>query len=110
MVGAPPGCPSALAVWCRQVSASVLLSLVTLYIIFCLLLPLLVKICNNLRWRINNIITSETYTYSSSSRGLGSLSEARSSVESKVRSKFPSKVAEENEAGPKEIVKKVSLT
>lgn len=110
MAGAPPGCPTALAVWCRQVSASVLLSLVILYIAFCLLLPLLVKMCNNLRWRINNIIVSETYSYSSSSRGGGSLTEARFSVGSKVSTKVPSKVAEKNKAEPKEIRKKVSLT
>ncbi|KAM7059963.1 cation channel sperm-associated auxiliary subunit gamma [Molossus nigricans] len=98
------------ALFILLVSASVFLSLVILYIIFCLLLPLLVKICNNLHWRINNIIASVTYTYSSSSRGLGNVSEARTSTGSKVSFKVTSKVAQDNKAKPEEIVKKVSLT
>ncbi|XP_054444788.1 cation channel sperm-associated auxiliary subunit gamma [Pteronotus mesoamericanus] len=89
-----------------MVSASVFLGLVILYIIICLLLPLMVKICNILRWKINNIITSESYyTYSSSSRDFSSTSETKSSVDSKVSSN-----AGENKAEPDETMKKKSLT
>uniref|UniRef100_A0A8C3VRC4 Cation channel sperm associated auxiliary subunit gamma n=1 Tax=Catagonus wagneri TaxID=51154 RepID=A0A8C3VRC4_9CETA len=42
-------------------SASLFVGLVILYIIFCLLLPFMVKACNILRWKINNIIASESY-------------------------------------------------
>ncbi|XP_027797305.2 cation channel sperm-associated auxiliary subunit gamma isoform X5 [Marmota flaviventris] len=51
------------------VSASVLVGMVILYILFCLLWPYAVNACNHLRWRINNIIASESYyTYATSSR------------------------------------------
>ncbi|XP_039710929.1 cation channel sperm-associated auxiliary subunit gamma isoform X2 [Pteropus medius] len=86
-----------------MVSISIFLSLVILYIIFCLLLPLMVKTCKFLRWKINNIITSEFYyTHSSSSRVLSSTSETRSSVSS--RGSF--QVAEKNKAEPEKIGKK----
>lgn len=88
-------------VWYVQVSTSVFLGLVILYIIFCLLLPLMLKMCNTVRWKINNIITSDSYyTYSSSSIVFHRTSETKSSVGSKVA---------ENKAEPEEVVKK-SLT
>ncbi|KAF6076807.1 cation channel sperm associated auxiliary subunit gamma [Phyllostomus discolor] len=98
----PPGCPSTPVVWCLKFSASAFLSVVTFYIIICLLLPLMMKFCNFLRWKINNIVTSESfYTYSSSSRDF-STSETKSSG----GSKDSYKVAEENKARPDETVKK----
>lgn len=95
MDGVPPGCPSTPVVWCVQVSTSVFLGLVILYIICCLLLPLMLKICNTLRWKINSIITSDSYyTYSSSSIGFN----RTSSVVSKVGSKVAVNKAEPEEA------------
>lgn len=92
-----------LVVRCLQVSTSIFLSLVILYIIFCLLLPVMVKTFNILRRKINNIITSESYyTHSSSSRVLSSTSETKSSVSS--RGSF--QVAEKNKPEPEKIVKK----
>nr|KAF6409224.1 cation channel sperm associated auxiliary subunit gamma [Rousettus aegyptiacus] len=86
-----------------MISTSIFLSLVILYIIFCLLLPLMAKTCNILRWKIKNIITSEFYyTHSSSSRVFSSTSETRSSVSS--RSSF--QVVEKNKPEPEKIVKK----
>uniref|UniRef100_H0WP32 Cation channel sperm associated auxiliary subunit gamma n=1 Tax=Otolemur garnettii TaxID=30611 RepID=H0WP32_OTOGA len=50
-----------------MVSASIFLGLVILYIIICLLWPVMVRSCNMLRWKINNIIASDSYyTYGSS--------------------------------------------
>ncbi|XP_008138266.2 cation channel sperm-associated auxiliary subunit gamma [Eptesicus fuscus] len=86
------------ALFILMVSTSVFLGLVILYIICCLLLPLMLKICNTLRWKINSIITSDSYyTYSSSSIGFN----RTSSVVSKVGSKVAV-----NKAEPEEAVKK----
>lgn len=101
----PPGCPSTPVVWYVQVSTSVFLGLVILYIIICLLLPLMLKMCSTLRWKINNIITSDSYyTYSSSSIAFSRSSETKSSIGSKAGSKVAV-----NKAEPEEVVKK-SLT
>nr|XP_020138777.1 cation channel sperm-associated protein subunit gamma isoform X2 [Microcebus murinus] len=52
-----------------MVSASIFLGLVMLYVIFCLIWPLMVKAGNVLRFKINNILASESYySYGSSSR------------------------------------------
>ncbi|XP_052055764.1 cation channel sperm-associated auxiliary subunit gamma [Apodemus sylvaticus] len=52
------------------VSTSFFLVLVFLYIVFCLLWPHLVRAWVSLRWRINNIMASESYyTYASSTGG-----------------------------------------
>uniref|UniRef100_A0A8C9P4W3 Cation channel sperm associated auxiliary subunit gamma n=1 Tax=Spermophilus dauricus TaxID=99837 RepID=A0A8C9P4W3_SPEDA len=60
------------------VSASVLVGMVILYILFCLLWPYVVNACNHLRWRINNIIASESYyTYATSSRAFSVSSHIR---------------------------------
>ncbi|XP_016061992.1 PREDICTED: cation channel sperm-associated protein subunit gamma [Miniopterus natalensis] len=57
------------AIFIFMVTAGVFLSLVCLYITFCLLLPLMLKACDSLRWKINNVIASDSYyTYSSSSK------------------------------------------
>lgn len=94
-------------VWCLQVSSSVFIGLVILYIVFCLLLPVVVKACNTLRWKINNIITSESYyTYTSPSRIVSGTSETKSKVSSSVSSK----VVEEKEEAPVETSKKHSIT
>lgn len=90
--------------WHPQVSTSVFLSLVFLYIIICLLLPLMVRGCNILRWKINNLLTESYYTHSSSS-GVSSISGTRLSVSSRVSFK----VAQKNKVAPGEMVKK-SLT
>ncbi|XP_015425554.1 PREDICTED: cation channel sperm-associated protein subunit gamma [Myotis davidii] len=93
------------ALFILMVSTSVFLGLVILYIIICLLLPLMLKMCNTLRWKINNIFTSDSfYTYSSSSIAFSRSSETKSSVGSKVGSKVAV-----NKAEPEEVVKK-SLT
>ncbi|XP_038307965.1 cation channel sperm-associated protein subunit gamma isoform X1 [Canis lupus familiaris] len=90
-----------------MVSSSVFIGLVILYIVFCLLLPVVVKACNTLRWKINNIITSESYyTYTSPSRIVSGTSETKSKVSSSVSSK----VVEEKEEAPVETSKKHSIT
>lgn len=79
-------------------STSVFLGLVILYIIICLLLPLMLKICNTLRWKINNIITSDSYySYSSSSVAFNKTPDTKSSVSSKVGSKMAVNKAESEE-------------
>ncbi|CAK6437006.1 unnamed protein product [Pipistrellus nathusii] len=89
------------ALFILMVSTSVFFGLVIFYIICCLLLPLMLKICNTLRWKINNIITSDSYyTYSSSSIGF----HRTASVGSKAGSKVSV-----NKAEPEQAVKK-SLT
>ena len=98
-------------IWCLQVSSSVFIGLVTLYITFCLLLPLMVKACSALRWKINNIITSESYyTYTASSRVLSGTSGTRSRGSSSVSSGVSSKVVEGNQEAPEETLKKQSIT
>uniref|UniRef100_G1NWW6 Cation channel sperm associated auxiliary subunit gamma n=1 Tax=Myotis lucifugus TaxID=59463 RepID=G1NWW6_MYOLU len=93
------------ALFILMVSTSVFLGLVILYIITCLLLPLMLKMCNTLRWKINTIIASDSYySYSSSSIAFSRSSESKSSVGSKVGSKVAV-----NKAEPEEVVKK-SLT
>ncbi|XP_034879467.1 cation channel sperm-associated protein subunit gamma [Mirounga leonina] len=94
-----------------MVSSSVFIGLVILYIIFCLLLPVMVKACNILRWKINNIITSESYyTYTSSSRVFSGTSGTKSKGTSSVSSSVSSKVAERNQEAPEETSKKQSIT
>nr|XP_021556639.1 cation channel sperm-associated protein subunit gamma [Neomonachus schauinslandi] len=94
-----------------MVSSSVFIGLVILYIIFCLLLPVMVKACNILRWKINNIITSESYyTYTSSSRVFSGTSGTKSKGTSSVSSSVSSKVAEGNQEAPEETSKKQSIT
>ena len=97
--------------WCLQVSFSVFIGLVTLYIIFCLLLPVMVKACNILRWKINNIITSESYyTYTPSSRIFSGTSGTKSRASSSISSSVSSKVLEGNQEAPGEPSKKQSIT
>ncbi|XP_012512434.1 PREDICTED: cation channel sperm-associated protein subunit gamma [Propithecus coquereli] len=60
-----------------MVSASIFLGLVMLYVIFCLMWPLMVKACNILRFKINNILASGSYySYSTSSRISTTLSQS----------------------------------
>uniref|UniRef100_A0A7N5KN33 Cation channel sperm associated auxiliary subunit gamma n=2 Tax=Ailuropoda melanoleuca TaxID=9646 RepID=A0A7N5KN33_AILME len=99
------------ALFILMVSSSVFIGLVTLYITFCLLLPLMVKACSALRWKINNIITSESYyTYTASSRVLSGTSGTRSRGSSSVSSGVSSKVVEGNQEAPEETLKKQSIT
>ncbi|ELV13956.1 Cation channel sperm-associated protein subunit gamma, partial [Tupaia chinensis] len=49
------------ALFILTVSSSIFLGLVLLYIIICLLWPYMIKVCSILRWKINNMITSESY-------------------------------------------------
>uniref|UniRef100_A0A8C9M9L3 Cation channel sperm associated auxiliary subunit gamma n=1 Tax=Panthera tigris altaica TaxID=74533 RepID=A0A8C9M9L3_PANTA len=91
-----------------MVSSSVFIGLVTLYIIFCLLLPVMVKAWNSLRWKINNIIMSESY-YTYTSRNCSGTSETRSTVSSRAGSSDSSKVAEANQRAPEQTWKKKPL-
>uniref|UniRef100_A0A8D2DMP7 Cation channel sperm-associated protein subunit gamma n=1 Tax=Sciurus vulgaris TaxID=55149 RepID=A0A8D2DMP7_SCIVU len=75
------------------VSASVLVGLVILYIIICLLWPYVVRACSHLRWRINNIIASESYyTYATSSRVFSLSSQPSFEAITKVPSQVDTKV------------------
>ncbi|EPQ11544.1 Cation channel sperm-associated protein subunit gamma [Myotis brandtii] len=92
------------ALFILMVSTSVFLGLVILYIIICLLLPLMLKMCNTLRWKINNIMASDSYySYSSSSIAFSRSSETRFSVDSKVGSKVAVNKAEPEEAAKKSL-------
>ncbi|XP_047567587.1 cation channel sperm-associated auxiliary subunit gamma isoform X2 [Lutra lutra] len=95
------------ALFILMVSFIVFIGLVTLYIIFCLLLTPMVKACNILRWKINNIITSESYyTYKSSSR----IFSGTSGTKSRASSSVSSKVVEGNQEVPEEPSEKQSIT
>ncbi|XP_059008791.1 cation channel sperm-associated auxiliary subunit gamma isoform X7 [Mustela lutreola] len=86
------------ALFILMVSFIVFIGLVSLYIIFCLLLTPMVKACNILRWKINNIITSESYyTYKSSSRIFTGTSGTKSRASSSIGSSVSSKVVEGNQ-------------
>lgn len=96
-------------VWCRQVSVTVSVSVVILYISCCLLLPLTVKACNILRWKINNIITSESYyTHTSPSKVFSSPSGTKSGSNLSVSSHGISMVAKEKAAASEEALKKLT--
>ena len=83
-----------------QVSASLFVGLVILYIVCCLLSPYMVKFCNILRWKINSIIGLESYyTYSTPSDGRAfSHSGTVSWRNSRLNSRVFYKGAEENKA------------
>ncbi|XP_032179261.1 cation channel sperm-associated protein subunit gamma isoform X8 [Mustela erminea] len=86
------------ALFILMVSFIVFIGLVSLYIIFCLLLTPMVKTCNILRWKINNIITSESYySYKSSSRIFSGTSGTKSRASSSISSSVSSKVVEGNQ-------------
>ncbi|XP_060041854.1 cation channel sperm-associated auxiliary subunit gamma isoform X2 [Erinaceus europaeus] len=72
-----------------MVSASVFISLVVLYIIVLLLMPFMVMGCSKIRWKINNLIASESF-YSSyiSSSGDFIRSKARGNVNTKIMPKM----------------------
>ncbi|XP_064149659.1 cation channel sperm-associated auxiliary subunit gamma isoform X3 [Loxodonta africana] len=87
-----------------MVSASIFVGLVALYLMICFLWPFVVKACNVLRWKINNIMAQESYcSYTSSSRVFSVpsnipsrvLSNAPSKAPSNIPSKAPSKVPSE---------------
>ncbi|XP_062965956.1 cation channel sperm-associated auxiliary subunit gamma [Cynocephalus volans] len=80
------------------VSASVSVGLVTLYIVFCLLWPIMVKAYNILRWKINNLVISDSYSTYLTPSGVFSMPSQRSF-------RINSKEAE-NGAEPKEILEK----
>ncbi|XP_059760591.1 cation channel sperm-associated auxiliary subunit gamma isoform X3 [Balaenoptera ricei] len=95
-----------------MVSASLFVGLVILYIISCLLSPYVVKVCNILCWKINNIIAWESYTYSTASdtRAFSNTSGTKSGESSGGISRVVSKVAEENKTDTKETLRKKSIS
>ncbi|XP_068385085.1 cation channel sperm-associated auxiliary subunit gamma isoform X3 [Eschrichtius robustus] len=95
-----------------MVSASLFVGLVILYIISCLLSPYVVKVCNVLCWKINNIIAWESYTYSTASdtRAFSNTSGTKSGESSGGISRVVSKVAEENKTDTKETLRKMSIS
>ncbi|KAM9048350.1 cation channel sperm-associated auxiliary subunit gamma isoform 2-T2 [Megaptera novaeangliae] len=95
-----------------MVSASLFVGLVILYIISCLLSPYVVKACNVLCWKINNIIAWESYTYSTASdtRAFSNTSGTKSGESSGGISRVVSKVAEENKTDTKETLRKKSIS
>ncbi|XP_036732375.2 cation channel sperm-associated auxiliary subunit gamma isoform X5 [Manis pentadactyla] len=97
------------ALFILRVSATVSVSVVILYISCCLLLPLTVKACNILRWKINNIITSESYyTHTSPSKVFSSPSGTKSGSNLSVSSHGISMVAKEKAAASEEALKKLT--
>ncbi|XP_007471171.1 PREDICTED: cation channel sperm-associated protein subunit gamma [Lipotes vexillifer] len=95
-----------------KVSASLFVGLVILYVISCLLSPYVVKVCNVLCWKINNIIAWESYTYSiaSDTRAFSNTSGTKSGESSGGTSRVVSKVAEENKTDTKETLRKKSIS
>lgn len=109
--GAPPHrvCSPLPVPWCLQVSTSVFVGLVSLYIIFCLLLPFMVKTCNFFRWKINNIMASESsYIYSipSNTRAFNKTSLTKSGSSSRGSSNILSKRVAESKAEVEETTGK----
>lgn len=53
-----------------QVSSTLFIILVVIYILFCILWPHIVRAWDTLRWRMKNIMASESYyTYATSTAG-----------------------------------------
>nr|XP_048295506.1 cation channel sperm-associated auxiliary subunit gamma isoform X2 [Myodes glareolus] len=74
------------------VSSSLLLGLVVFYILFCLVWPHIVEAWTSLRWKINNLIASESYyTYATSNAGFSFHSRSGSEESSRALSKAGSK-------------------
>ncbi|XP_064237423.1 cation channel sperm-associated auxiliary subunit gamma isoform X3 [Aotus nancymaae] len=94
------------ALFIFMVSTSVFVGLVIFYIIFCLLWPLMVKGCTMLRWKINDIIASDSYYYCASISGISSMSSLRHSRQGSIVS---SRV-EEDGAEPREAMEGQLMT
>ncbi|XP_054396303.1 cation channel sperm-associated auxiliary subunit gamma isoform X4 [Pongo abelii] len=94
------------ALFIVMVSASVFVGLVIFYIAFCLLWPLVVKGCTMIRWKINDIIASESYYTYASISGISSMPSLR---HSRMGSMFSSRMTEDR-AEPKEAVERQLMT
>ncbi|XP_030617123.1 cation channel sperm-associated protein subunit gamma isoform X3 [Delphinapterus leucas] len=94
------------------VSASLFVGLVILYVISCLLSPYVVKVCNVLCWKINNIIAWESYIYSiaSDTRAFSNTSGTKSGESSGGISRVVSMVAGENKTDTKETLRKKPIS
>ncbi|XP_032104796.1 cation channel sperm-associated protein subunit gamma isoform X2 [Sapajus apella] len=88
------------ALFIFMVSTSVFVGLVIFYIIFCLLWPLMVKGCTTLRWKINDIIASDSYYTYTSISGISSMASLRQSRQGSIVS---SRI-EEDGAEPREAM------
>ncbi|XP_049559077.1 cation channel sperm-associated auxiliary subunit gamma isoform X4 [Orcinus orca] len=95
-----------------MVSASLFVGLVILYVISCLLSPYVVKVCNVLCWKINNIIAWESYIYSiaSDTGAFSNTSGIKSGESSGGTSRVVSKVAGENRTDTKETLRKKPIS
>uniref|UniRef100_A0A8C6AS23 Cation channel sperm associated auxiliary subunit gamma n=1 Tax=Monodon monoceros TaxID=40151 RepID=A0A8C6AS23_MONMO len=95
-----------------MVSASLFVGLVILYVISCLLSPYVVKVCNVLCWKINNIIAWESYIYSiaSDTRAFSNTSGTKSGESSGGISRVVSMVAGENKTDTKETLRKKPIS
>uniref|UniRef100_A0A2K5JBZ0 Cation channel sperm associated auxiliary subunit gamma n=1 Tax=Colobus angolensis palliatus TaxID=336983 RepID=A0A2K5JBZ0_COLAP len=94
------------ALFILTVSVSVFVGLVIFYIAFCLLWPLMVKGCMMIRWKINDIIASESYYSYASISGISSMQSLR---RSRMGSVFSSRMTEDR-AEPKEAVERQLMT
>uniref|UniRef100_A0A8C9GE75 Cation channel sperm associated auxiliary subunit gamma n=1 Tax=Piliocolobus tephrosceles TaxID=591936 RepID=A0A8C9GE75_9PRIM len=94
------------ALFILTVSVSVFVGLVIFYIAFCLLWPLVVKGCTMIRWKINDIIASESYYTYASISGISSMQSLR---RSRMGSVFSSRMTEDR-AEPKEAVERQLMT
>nr|XP_028695459.1 cation channel sperm-associated protein subunit gamma isoform X6 [Macaca mulatta] len=94
------------ALFILMVSLSVFVGLVIFYIAFCLLWPLVVKGCTMIRWKINDIIASESYYTYASISGMSSMQSLR---RSRMGSMFSSRMTEDK-AEPKEAVERQLMT
>ncbi|XP_011934277.1 PREDICTED: cation channel sperm-associated protein subunit gamma isoform X1 [Cercocebus atys] len=94
------------ALFILMVSVSVFVGLVIFYIAFCLLWPLVVKGCTMIRWKINDIIASESYYTYASISGMSSMQSLR---RSRMGSMFSSRMTEDK-AEPKEAVERQLMT
>uniref|UniRef100_A0A8C9E884 Cation channel sperm associated auxiliary subunit gamma n=1 Tax=Phocoena sinus TaxID=42100 RepID=A0A8C9E884_PHOSS len=95
-----------------MVSASLIVGLVILYVISCLLSPYVVKVCNVLCWKINNIVAWESYIYSvaSDTRAFSNTSGTKSGESSGGISRVVSMVAGENKTDTKETLRKKPIS
>uniref|UniRef100_A0A2K6Q039 Cation channel sperm associated auxiliary subunit gamma n=1 Tax=Rhinopithecus roxellana TaxID=61622 RepID=A0A2K6Q039_RHIRO len=94
------------ALFILMVSVSVFVGLVTFYIAFCLLWPLVAKGCTMIRWKINDIIASESYYTYASISGISSMQSLR---RSRMGSVFSSRMTEDR-AEPKEAMERQLMT
>ncbi|XP_055992057.1 cation channel sperm-associated auxiliary subunit gamma [Sorex fumeus] len=94
--GFPISAKRTLSIFMESVSAIIFISLVFLYVISYLMVPLLMKGCNMIRWKMNTLMVSESYYTNPSSSRILTVS-SKSVFPTPANSRVTPQVTEESE-------------